>query len=270
MFLQNRKQVTIVAVVLGLAAAGVTAYYTMRVTEAAQPTEKVVVAKATIPARIKVTEDMLVMKAVPKGALLPEAQASMGAFVGKTTKQSILAGEQVLGSRFFAGRLESGLSFVIPQGRRAIAVGINEKSGVGGHIAAGDHVDLIATCSVTAGERSGPQLTKSIFALQDIEVLAVARKVVGEEEASALQSLTAKQSGSSTPAKPAVKASQEFTAKTITLSLTPAEAESVVLLEASSECDLRFALRNSGDQEKLAPREAVFNPALPLTSVQGR
>jgi len=267
---QSRKQVTIFAVVLGLAAAGVTAYYTMRVTEAAQPTERVVVAKATIPARTKVTEDLLVMKAVPKGALLPEAQGDMRAFVGKNTKQTILAGEQVLPSRFFTDRVESGLAFVIPPGRRAIAVGINEKSGVGGHIAAGDRVDLITTCHVAPTDKSGngKDITKSIFALQDIEVLTVARKVAGEEEVPAVQSLNAK-SGSNT-AKPPVKASQDFAAKTLTLSLTPAEAESVVLMEASSECEIRFALRSSGDQEKVPAREATFTATQPLTSVQGR
>lgn len=270
MLFKSRKQVATIAVVLGLAAAGMTAYYTLRVTEAAQPTERVVVARATIPARTKVTEDMLTIKAVPTGARLPEAQSTMAAFVGKNTKQPIFAGEQLLENRFFADRVQSGLAFVIPPGRRAIAVGINEKSGVGGHIAAGDRVDLITTCNVTQGERSGVQVTKSIFALQDIEVLAVARKVVGEEEVPAMQSLSARSGGQTGAAKVPVKASQEFTAKTITLSLTPGEAESVVLLEANSECDLRFALRSSGDQEKLPAREAVFNPAQPLTSLQGR
>jgi len=265
---RTRRQVALLAIVFGLAAAGVTAYYTSRVTEASQATERLVVARANIPARTTVTEDMLMTKPFPKGAMLPTAHTSMAGIVGKTTKQPIFAGEQVLGTRFFADRVESGLAFVIPPGRRAVSVGINELTGAGGHIAAGDKVDLMGICRLTPQAGGSTELTKAIFALQGVEVLAVARKVVGEEEGSALQASGLSTGGSG--AKPPVKASQEFTAKSVTLSLTPQEAESVLLLEASSACEIRFALRAAGDQDRVVPREAVFDAAQPLTSVQAR
>lgn len=266
--LRSRKQVALLSLAFGLAAAGLTAYYTMRVTEAAQPTERLVVAKANIPSRTKVTEEMVTIKSLPAGARLPEASASTATFIGKTTRQPIFAGEQVLASRFFNDRAESGLAFVIPPGHRAMAVGITEESGVGGHIAAGDKVDLIATCTAPALEKSQQaEISKAVWALQNVEVLAVARKVVGEEDAGAPQGAAVKTAlAAGSRARPV----QEVQAKTITLSLTPAEAETVALLDSNQACRLRFALRSSGDTATVGTRETVFNPVQPLAAAPAR
>jgi pilus assembly protein CpaB len=259
MIARSRTQVLIIAVVLGLAAAGLAQYYMTTVSQAATVKERVVVAKSAIPARTVVTEDMLSFKEVPKGARHPEAASSMAPFIGKVTKQSIIPGEQVLPTKFFRDRQESGLAYVIPPGRRAVAVSVDEHKGAGGLIAAGDKVDVIGVCNVSAADNR-VTLTKTIFALQAIEVLAVAQKVVGEEAAQPLDAVRANSSSLSVARQP----SQQATAKTLTMALTPGEAQSVISLEANGDCSIRLALRSPEDTEQPKLPEAVFNPVQPL------
>src|SRR5204863_13801 len=63
------RNLLLYAIVLGLMAAGGAAWYISTAEAAANPTESVVVAKRTIPARTVLTEDLLVMQKVqPKNA----------------------------------------------------------------------------------------------------------------------------------------------------------------------------------------------------------
>lgn len=267
MLARSRGRLLVVAVMLGLAAAGLTAFYMTRITEAADPVERVVVAKMNIPARAKITEDMLTYQQVPRGARHPEAMSTAQPFVGKVTKQSITAGEQVLLTKFFQERRESGLAFVIPEGKRAVAVKVDEHKGAGGLIAAGDKVDILGSCNVNIKEKDQQAgttitITKDAFALQNIEVLAVGQKIVGEEAQSPLSALQSKKDAAavSEPRAP----SQAPTAKTITLALTMQQAQSVVLLEENQSCGIRLVLRASDDTAIQNLPEAVLNPNLPL------
>ena len=266
MLARSRGRLLGVAVMLGLAAAGLTAFYMTRITEAADPVERVVVAKMNIPARAKITEDMLTYQQVPRGARHPEAMSTAQPFVGKVTKQSITAGEQILITKFFQERRESGLAFVIPEGKRAVAVKVDEHTGAGGLIAAGDKVDILGSCNVNLKEKdqvgTTTTITKDAFALQNIEVLAVAQKIVCEEAQSPLSALQSKKDAAAL-SEPKT-ASQAPTAKTITLALTMQQAQSVVLLEENQSCGIRLVLRASGDAAIQSLPEAVLNPNLPL------
>lgn len=267
MLARSTKQVVLIAVCMGLAAAGLTWYYMTRVVEAAAPTDRVVVAKVNIPARTLVSEQMLGYQAIPRGARHPEAMSNMAAMVGKTTKQSLTAGEQVLNTKFFQERKETGLSFVVPEGKRAIAVRVDEYRAAGGLIATGDKVDVLGACTVPTGDRGtgvSVDITKMVFALQGVEVLAVAQKVLGEEagSGSVVDELRPKDPNGALAAKR--QAAQQPQARTITLALTPKDAQSVVLLETNPSCALRLALRNSHDDKVIAMPEITFNPLLPL------
>ena len=274
MFARTTKHVMMLALVLGLAAAGLTWYYMTQVVEAAAPTERVVVAKKDIPARTVVSEDMLAYQNMPKGARHPEALSSMGPFVGKAVKQSLTAGEQVLTTKFLQDRKESGLAYAIPEGRRALSVKVDEYNAAGGLIATGDRVDVLGVCVVPAADltasradltASRAELTKLVFALQNMEVLAVAQKVLGEETTpSALDTVKPKSASSSTSLSTTRQAAQQATAKTVTMALTPREAQSIVLLESNPSCSLRLALRSTNDVTVVPMPESAFNPLLPL------
>ena len=268
MFVRTTKQVLIIGVILGLTAAGLTWYYMNQAVEAASPTERVVVAKVDIPARTVISEAMLVYKAIPKGARHPEALSSMGPFVGKAVKQSLTAGEQVLTTKFLQGRKEDGLAYIIPEGRRAMSIRVDEYNAVGGLVATGDSVDVLGVCVVPLQERTAnADLTKLVFALQRMEVLAVAQKVLGEETPPSALDAVKPKSGSSTNLAAQRQAAPQASAKTITLALTPQEAQTVVLLEANPSCTLRLALRSPNDGGVVPMPEATFNPLLPLPRV---
>ncbi|MBI4496879.1 MAG: Flp pilus assembly protein CpaB [Chloroflexi bacterium] len=263
MITRSRKQVLGIAAVFGLMAAGLTAYTIDQAGQDAAAMERVVVAKRDIPARTKVSADELIVKLVPKGARHPEAMSTMEPLIGKVTRQPITSEEQILTSKFFGARQESGLAFVVPPGRRAVAVSVDEHNSAGGLIAAGDKVDIIGACNVAATGSGGQEVTKAIFALQSIEVLAVAQKVVGEEATEPLDALKTTNDSKtlSTPRQP----SRQATAKTITLALTPHETQSVVLLEENATCSLRLVLRSPNDGEQPDMPEAIFDPSLPLS-----
>ncbi|MEK7215988.1 MAG: Flp pilus assembly protein CpaB [Chloroflexota bacterium] len=266
MLTRSTKKVVVVAVAMGLAAAALTYYYMGRVVEAAAPTERVIVAKVNIPARARVTEDVLTYQSIPRGARHPESMSSMAPFIGKTTKQSLTAGEQVLTTKFFQERKETGLAYVVPEGKRAMSVRVDEFRAAGGLIATGDHIDFLGVCTVPNQDRSVSQsveITKMVFALQNVEVLAVAQKVLGEEVASSvLDEIRPKDSTAAIAAKR--QAAQQPQARTITLALSPKDAQTVVLLESNPACSIRLALRNSQDDKVISMPETTFNPLLPL------
>lgn len=269
MFVRTTKQVLIIGVILGLAAAGLTWYYMNQAVEAASPTERVVVAKADIPARTVISEAMLSYQAIPRGARHPEALSSMGPFVGKAVKQSLTKGEQVLTTKFLQDRKEDGLAYIIPEGRRAMSIRVDEYNAVGGLVATGDSVDVLGVCVVPLQERTAnnADLTKLVFALQRMEVLAVAQKVLGEETPPSALDAVKPKSGSGTNLTALRQAAPQHLAKTITLALTPQEAQTVVLLEANPSCTLRLALRSPNDGAVVPMPEATFNPLLPLPRV---
>lgn len=274
--MKNGRTYLLYAVLLGVLAAGGTAWYVGRAEAAAAPTESVVVARGIIPARAILMEDLLTVKKMPKGAVHPEAAPTMESFIGKTTKSTIAPGEQILASKLFRDRTESGASFVVPQGRRAVAISVNELIGAGGLIVPGDKVDVIGSCVVAAQPQESAsrqdgttrpdttsrpdqnKLARAVYSLQALEVLAVAQNVVGEEAVAPQNALRAQDARSAMDV--ARQPLAQPTAKTLTLSLTPEESERLILLESHPSCSLRLALRAAGDQSRASTVVIDFDP----------
>lgn len=269
------RNLLLYALVLGLLAAGGAAWYVSSAEAAANPTESVVVAKTRIPARSFITEDMLTLKKMPKGAIHQESSSTMTPFIGKTTKQSIAPSEQVLASKLFRNREQTGLAFVLPEGRRAVAINVSEAIAAGGLILPGDKVDVIGYCIVTpattTAERtattSRSQVARGFYSLQAIEVLAVAQEVEGEEAAEPLQAVQSRNGESMMAGQR--RAQTKPAAKTFTLSLSPDEAQRLVLLENHPDCKLRLALRATDDKAPVRMGVADFDPAVSLEPVLG-
>jgi Flp pilus assembly protein CpaB len=270
---KNGRNYLVYAVLLGLLAAGGTAWYVNGAEAAAAPTESVVVARGIIPARAVLMEDLLTVKKLPKGAVLPDAASTMESFIGKTTRSTIAPGEQILASKLFRDRAESGASFVLPEGRRAVAISVNELIAAGGLIVPGDRVDVIGSCVVgsqpqvdsnqtgTSGSLrndTGSKLARVAYTLQGLEVLAVAQDVVGEDAFAPQYALRASDARSTldTTRQP----NGQPTAKTITMSLSPDESERLILLENHPDCRLRLALRPAGDKTKATTGVIDFDP----------
>lgn len=142
------------------------------------PTEDlvpVVKARRPIPAKTRISADMLSVERIPAryastGALRDPAQAE-----GRLTLLPLAEGEIVLSSHLAVEGSPAGLAFRIPQGRRAMSLKVDEVTGAGGFVQPGDRVDVIA---VAEGEQPGTG--RAVLLLEDVPVLAVNRDVEAE------------------------------------------------------------------------------------------
>ena len=251
------------AIIFGLAAAGLTWYGFSQMRKEASPkagvveTVPVVVAKVRIPPRTIMTAEMVDIKQVRQEDKHPNAYSSVDTVVGKTSKQSITAAEQVLSTKFFGDREESGLAFIIPEGMRAVSVQVSELSASGGMIVPGDHVDVIAIChaSLEKGTELSPdgrtvnfgEISKTAMALQNIEVLAIAQELRGTEEATAPAVVSAVTGQEATTKE--VQPTAMPRAQSATLALTPLQVQRLLLY--SDLCELRLILRPAEDDKVL-------------------
>jgi pilus assembly protein CpaB len=121
-----------------------------------------------------------------------------------------------------------GLQAVIPPGKRAISIEINEFSGVGGMLIPGCHVDVLAT---VPGENGGEMISRTI--VQAIQVSAVGQRMIN-------QPVAANNSDEKKNEGPQV-------VRSVTLLATPAEAEAIEL--ASTSGRPRLVLRSGADKQ---------------------
>jgi pilus assembly protein CpaB len=210
-----------------------------------------VVAKQDIPARTKITSGMVEVRQVPQDTRSELAYTDLSQVVGQVTRYPIATDEEVLSTKVvsLASVTKAGdsLSYVIPEGRRAISIQVDQVISSGGLVLPGDYVDIIGVFNVTFG--AGDQQTTedkyfSRIILQNIGVLAVAQTVVD----------TAPQAAAATDAASAgeqmvrnTEATPEPKASTVTLSVTPQEAQLLFLAEENGV--LRLAVRPYGDAE---------------------
>ena len=206
-----------------------------------EPFVDAIFAKRDVEARIRVEEDDLEVRSVPESQRHPDAASSMAEVVGKVAEQTIFGGEAVLRAKLsYDGELV-GLAFQIDPDHRAVAVSFDEVIGAGGLILPGDSVDVIAVFDDEVRETK-----EAGFVLQDVLVLAVAKQVQSEQTLPT-PAAEAELGGGLTGAG---RAATSTAARSVTLAVTPAEAQRLVLAE-------RFGTL------KLVLRPVQPSPALP-------
>src|SRR5690606_14665387 len=141
-----------------------------RVVEAEDMLDVVFVAQ-TVPAKTQITSEMLRVRAmpaqfVPRGAVTSPADA-----VGRVTTVPLAEGEILLSSKITGEETKSGLAYRVPPGYRPISIPVNEISGVGGCLQAGDRVDIIVSFTDPADETERRGV--SILEMQNLLLLAV-------------------------------------------------------------------------------------------------
>ena len=216
-----------------------------------------VVAKQDIPARTKITTSMVEVRQMPTNDRSELAYTDLTQVVGRVTRYPIATNEQVLSTKVVslesAAKTGDSLSYVIPEGKRAISIQVSEVVSSGGLVLPGDYVDIIGVFDVTFGAGDQEITVDKYFSriiLQNIEVLAVAQTVVdtppeaGTTTGADGETTTTDADGQrvrNTEAAPEPKAS------TVTLSVTPQEAQLLFLAEENGV--LRLAVRPYGDAE---------------------
>ncbi|MGB6836589.1 MAG: Flp pilus assembly protein CpaB [Dehalococcoidia bacterium] len=212
----------------------------------------VVVAKEAIPARTELLGSMVELRQVPINARGDLALSSVEEAVGEVTRYPFAANEQILSSKIVTADVPAGgeaLSFIIPEGMRAISISTNQVLSAGGLILPGDYVDILGVFDLETQAGDGTETRDTSYVqtiLQNVEVLAVAQTIVdmapvgGEEDGEAISAQS--QRARNTEEEPLPEAT------TVTLLVTPEQAELLFLAETNGI--LRAVVRGFGDAEE--------------------
>ena len=223
--MQNRLKIALViAVFFGfIAAYGIYNYLGQRdrEIEAVRAANQDIVVAAQDLAPGTTINDEAIKKGLVKTTPWPKSSIPAGSYstpqqlIGKVNRVKIMANEPILESRM-AGE-GAGLTVRLEAGKRALATRVDEIIGVSGFIVPDDRVDIILT-TTPLGANQDMKISKIV--LQNKRVLSVAQSTEQKD------------------GKPQL-------ARSITLELTPEEAEKLTL--ASSEGQIVMALRGLGD-----------------------
>jgi pilus assembly protein CpaB len=191
------------------------------------PVERVgiVVAVRDIPVRARVQETDLDIREVAEEAVHPLALREVESAVDLFAQGTIRAGEQVLTADLSDHPGGSALSKLLPEGMRALAVGVSDAAAAGGLVEPGDRVDVVAVFEESKAGASG-----SVQVADDVEVLAVSSVLLGQENV--------EEDDSRTTSVTSISA-------TVTLAMTPDVAQRVALADEFGS--LRIVLRSLGD-----------------------
>ena len=197
--------------------------------EATPGTVPVAVAAIDIPFGTRIEARHVAMIQMLKDTAPQGVFATAAAVEGKFARSAIMKGEILLADRFAEAGDGSILATVVGENMRAVSVRVNDVVGVAGFLLPGNHVDVVTAY------REG-QETRSETVIQNVKVLAV------------------DQTASTDKNEPVV-------VRAVTLEVTPADAEKLVLAEQRGT--IQLALRNPLDSE-LAVRVAQAPAPAPL------
>lgn len=125
-----------------------------------------------IPRGVAISESMLKAVAFPIDAAPRDAYAKKEKLIGRVPHTGAPAGLPILDSMLLPPGAKAGIE--IPPGLRAVAVKIDESSGVDYHIEPGSHVDVIGYFTV---RRAHKNETIATTLIEDVEVAAVGQQL---------------------------------------------------------------------------------------------
>ena len=179
----------------------------------------VMLAKRDIPAARTITSVDVERTPWPKKAFPKAAFHDLKSLKERVAARMIIAGEPVLEGHLASKGSGTGLAAIIPKGKRAVAVRVNEIVGVAGFIKPGDLVDVIVT--LEPDEETGI-VTKTV--LQRVPVLAVGQEISRE-------------------------GGKPKRVNAVTLLVNPVDAEKLAL---ASRNDIQLAMRNTLDRVRVS------------------
>jgi pilus assembly protein CpaB len=191
--------------------------------------QPVVVAAVAIPFGQKLEAIHVKLVDLPRGTVPAKAFSSIEGVAGRVAVQSFYPGEILVEGRVVEHMGGSTLAAVIGEGKRAVAVRVDDVVGVAGFLLPGNRVDVVFARRDPAG-----RMVETETILQDLKVLAIDQTASPEKDGPVI-------------------------VRAVTLEMTPAQAE--VLFKATQEGKVQLTLRNPLDQALIARAEP--EPAAP-------
>ncbi|MFN0113000.1 MAG: Flp pilus assembly protein CpaB, partial [Blastocatellia bacterium] len=176
---------------------------------------------------------------VPEGAMRTEKEVTDRVSVSDIAARTVVTGKQLAGLG-----AKPGLESIVKEGMRSVSVRVDEASGVAGFISPGTYVDVIA---IMTPQLEGAKPVSKVI-LQQVRILAGGQKMETNKEG-----------------KPAL-------VNTVTMELTPGQAEKVKLAEAEGK--LQLSIRNATDRDLpktpgATKRDVLDDIALERRSLEG-
>ncbi|WP_321397458.1 Flp pilus assembly protein CpaB [Emcibacter sp.] len=236
----NMRSIILVGVALVIAA--VTAFMARSLIKPASTPQQLQQVAQSAPAKVQVLvaafdlhighflkKDDLVWQSWPDDKLhdtyvRKTAETDLEQFAGAVVKNTITAGQPITDSGIAKPGNSGFMAAVLPVGKRAVSIRINATSGISGFIFPGDHVDILLTHKVAASGRKKAQVSETV--LRDVRILAIDQRVANPTH---------------TPS----------VGKTVTLEVTPKDAEKISLVEkmGNLSLSLRSLARKDGESD---------------------
>ena len=241
----NPRAVLISLIIAGLAVLLVWSFVNQQKTSLLELTsaQKVVVANQDINDLTMINETMLRIDSVPKAYVQPGTYTDIQDIVGLITTVPIKQGEQILQNKVLFKETQTKLSTRVTKGKRAITVPVSDIHGVGKLIKPGDRVDVLSSIDYGQGDRERREV-KTV--LQDILVIATGRNVMASIPTEMIEDPV-------TGEMKKLDLRKDIRYTTVTLELTPEEAQGIVFLLTAGDGTVFLSLRNADDRsiEKL-------------------
>lgn len=228
--MKNAKALIMVAVsvVAGLIAVIVAANWVSR--QAGGGNNRLIVAAVDLQLGQPLNPEQLKQVEWPRDSIPNGAFQKTEDLNGRIAKTAIQRGEPILESKLAPVGSKAGLSAVIPPGKRAMTVKVNEVIGVAGFALPGTYVDIMVSTQEEGAQQANKDRQISKIVLERILVLAIAQEATRDES------------------KPKVVSA-------VTLEVTPEQAEKLDL--ARSVGSLSLVLRNQVDPQATATEGAT-------------
>ena len=184
--------------------------------------QQIVVAAEDIPFGTRIQATQVKMSGWPKAGIPAGSFSDVKGTESRIAITNIKAGSPVIETSLAPATSTSGvLSFIIPEGHRAITVAVNEVVGVAGFILPNSTVDVVATVNAPYRTAGDNRISKII--LQNVKVLAVGQILEQKD------------------GKP-------VSVPTVTLDVLPGDAEKLAI---ASENKVQLILKHLGDKEEV-------------------
>jgi pilus assembly protein CpaB len=209
-----------------------------------------------VPARTRLTRELLQVNTYNVEDVDPDSFSSVGQVLNRVTARNITAGEVIVPESVSVTAGE-GLTFGVSEGMRAVSIGVSEVILAGGNISPGDHVDIMGMFEVGVAanvnslieQLSGKPPTRGVQAadganvmftlLQNVRILAVAQELSPEVKEPTGPATRVGAIAESAKANPR--------AATVTLEVTPQQAQAMASADLLGT--LRLSLRPFGDDD---------------------
>lgn len=204
--------------------------------------KKVVVANQDINELALIDETMLRIDSVPQAYIQPGTYSDTKEVVGLITTVPIKKGEQLLQNKLLFEETQTKLSTRVSKGKRAITVPVTEIHGVGKLVKPGDRVDILSSIDYGQGDRERREV-KTV--LQDVLIIATGRNVIASIPTEVIKDPIS--------GKEIKQDLRRVPYATVTVEVTPEEAQGIVFLLTAGEGNIFMSLRNTDDRslEKL-------------------